>query len=489
MSTADNPQDIVYDDSGFGLDPAYALLRYPNALAARLGPDYVQVYFVKDSGETSDAFKVENSFPVFRLYGELVFDVTNVVPKIITSGTLSFLNDVTPGSGVGTADLASFKSGLTEKFRINSDGSVFSGAGTFKAISEGIYTTVTLVGEDVVFCTGSSPTEAIRIHGDGIFQSSAGIIQAKGEDYVLLSLEGAGLSFTTGEEPEDERFHVDSDGNLQTATGLLRGSSFGSSPAYTNITLEGEELCFRTGPDSGDEKLYVDDEGSIRTSNGHIKALTFGETPSYTDISLEADELNLALWDGSSSVDWGRFYIDGFNTAFQQVYHPFWIRVVDDEEEYKSMVVVCCDLTIILKCPNADISIVDASDDTRIEMTVGGTVTTIAPQNYAALLALDSYTDNTDYGKKWVIRSAITANAGCLQFVNDTDTGDPTVEMTPNGSVYAAEYVGTGTVTDAPDDEDGRVGAMVVDTTNKKLWVKVTNSGQGRWWHAALSNS
>jgi hypothetical protein len=52
-------------------------------------------------------------------------------------------------------------------------------------------------------------------------------------------------------------------------------------------------------------------------------------------------------------------------------------------------------------------------------------------------------------------------------------------------SLEAAARYGPETVSAAASGSDGQAGSIAVDTTNKLIRVKVTDSGTDRWWKVA----
>jgi len=142
-----------------------------------------------------------------------------------------------------------------------------------------------------------------------------------------------------------------------------------------------------------------------------------------------------------------------------------------------------CDFKFRSRCSNGGFSYSDENDNVVFKVGQDGDASATSPDLFSALLELDS-TANSG-AKKWEVKSDRT-NGG-LKFTNLTDTGTPKVEITPSGSLYADEFLGTKTVTAKPGDTEGVLGAHVIDTSAKKIWVKVKDTGSDRWWYAALT--
>lgn len=289
-------------------------------------------------------------------------------------------------------------------------------------------------------------------------------------------------------------------GELVTEGGALRSYATFAMTVYNAQDI----VSFRSGPGAGTEKLRITSSGALRGNPLRIDA---GATPdrwgtfdlsgttrtlavedsggAARNLQISAEEL--AFRDSGSSMDWGflRAYSGGWGDWSQlRAYNNLSIESQTAGGTWANIILKACDVVNILMCDNSFL-IQDSNGVTRAKVNGRGKLTLTSPSSDSAELELDSTA--TSGAKKWALRSEkASSGLGSLKLINLTDGGTPTIEFEPGGSMYAPGYVGVKTVTAAPSDSDGRVGAIAVDTSNKRVWVKMSDSGSNRWWYAAL---
>lgn len=253
--------------------------------------------------------------------------------------------------------------------------------------------------------------------------------------------------------------------------------------SYQALTMEGSTLTLNALDGSTIRAwatLSMDGTGTRMLSYPNLSLL--GGHP----LQLDVGTLRLRAWQVSSSshLTWGEFDV-GTGGVRRLVMADDTRFEVYDGTNWQDFTLEACNITFQTKCTGGTVTILDANGNvTGLYSPSGGWVRVSSPASTSASLELDA--TRTTGAKKWEIRS--DQGNGELKLVNQTDTGTPTVRVTPSGSVYSPEFVGTKTVTAAPADTAGEGGALVVDTTNKRLWVKVADSGTNRWWYASLTS-
>lgn len=193
-------------------------------------------------------------------------------------------------------------------------------------------------------------------------------------------------------------------------------------------------------------------------------------------VDCEAYELRVSGGSPTAQNRWGTFSMDSAGTRI--------LSIETSADEARDLEIRCKKFTV--QCSdNHCVKFEDVNEAVRYKFDLDGTQTITAIADAHAELVLDATA--TTGAKKWAIRvDSAGSPAGTLKFINQTDTGTPSVVFDADGSIAAAGFIGGKTTTAAPSDSEGKVGAVAVDTTNKKIWVKVTDSGTGRWWFAAL---
>jgi len=304
-------------------------------------------------------------------------------------------------------------------------------------------------------------------------------------------------------------------GELVTENGALRSYATFSMTVYNTGTPQ-DIVSFRSGF-SNDEKLRITNNGTVQAATGDTLKLAGKEvrfdafdgatsrwgamlfdsgtrTLAITDAggaarSLKISADDLLFRDNGSSMEWGklRAYTGGWfggDISELRSYNSLWLLAQTAGGTYTNLVLQACDVICVLMCDNSFL-VQDSNNVVRAKVSGRAKLTLTAPSSDSAELELDSTA--TSGAKRWALRSEkASTGLGSLKLINLTDGGTPTIEFEPGGSIYAPGYVGVKTVTAAPSDSDGRVGAVAVDTSNKRVWVKVTDSGSNRWWYAAL---
>jgi hypothetical protein len=215
-------------------------------------------------------------------------------------------------------------------------------------------------------------------------------------------------------------------------------------------------------------------------SNLHLSAAASGGT--WKDIELKVNDLIVSTAYSGTLYKWGTFSRESQTNVLESPDH-LYIRALAGST-FKNITIHGEKVDIV--CNNDDcVRFKDSSETIRYKFTMGGQAFVTAKANQHAELSLDATA--TSGAKKWALRSAKDGTpTGSLKFVNLTDNGTPTVEFEPAGHIYTPGYIGGKTTTAAPSDTDGRIGAWAIDTTNKRIWVKVADSGSNRWWYTSL---
>ena len=397
-----------------------------------------------------------------RLFGELVTETG----AFRSYDTFAFTAEST------SDDIASFRTGGnagTERLRIASEGRIVAGLDT-----DDDPLNLELEGVEVEFHASSAGTSArwgalkfesgVRQLTAGTSNAPAGVtrlnLAAKDLDFRLYHSAGGGsfkswaeLSFTSGERLLD---------CTQNATDPLRvrAEEIGLDASRSGTITEWGVLSFDSG--TGDRVLDC--------------------TGTTDPLHLRADKLEIELDKLGSIGEWGtlsRTLIGSYVAIPDNV-----LLRAKSGSNFKNVVIDCEKFFVIVHGQDC-VKFQDDNEDTRFKFTMSGQATVTGQANQNVDLTLDATA--TTNAKKWTIRATKDGTpTGSLKFINETDTGTPTVEFEPDGSVYSPKFIGGLTTAGAPADAAGRGGAWVVDTTNKRIWVKVKATGTDRWWYAAL---
>jgi hypothetical protein len=160
------------------------------------------------------------------------------------------------------------------------------------------------------------------------------------------------------------------------------------------------------------------------------------------------------------------------------------MRVATGGGTYKDIVFLANKFDVRVYTDNC-IRFRDSDDAIRFHFKTSGQQLVIAKSGQHADLSLDAAANSG--AKKWTLRSMKDGSpAGSLKFINETDSGTPTVEFDAIGTITTPGFVAPKNSNGAPSGSDGNVGAIAVDSTNKRIWVKMSSTGSNRWWYASL---
>lgn len=375
-----------------------------------------------------------------HLYGECILHD----PAIRSFGVLSLTN-MNQGE-----DIVSFRSGNAvgdEQLRILSDGTIRSADG------------------QALLLKSAADSTSYGVHIDTEVSLTAGnallLIKQLGSDLWSLSNDGIIRSWHSG------------------ASGMtLYSRAAGDTPQ--TIRLDGSDIHHFVN-DLGHLKLTADGSGALT-----LASRNYADTAD-TDLTITADD---ATW----TADTIKLLIDGNEVNWSKELGATKIRCYQGTHivcrgsgatDWKSFVLTACDISIVLPS-GCDLVIYDGSEAETITFKNTGAAALYSTSGNRASLNLDS--TRNDNGRRWQLSSDHTGTPyGSLRFINLTDEGYPTVEIDRFGSLWSHKFLGSSTVTSAPSDSEGRVGGMVVDTSNKRLWVKVASTGENRWWYTPLT--
>ena len=405
------------------------------SLEAWLGVDHADLRFVGGGALTPLRLFANGDV---RLYGELLLDDGAVRASDTIALTVYDSNDIVSfRSGSGAGD---------ELLRIDVDGAICGAAES------------TLVLKSYV-STGSTP--GVKIDSDTALAS----------DQPLLRIDSAGSTKITMSS-EACRFWSANDYKL-----LAKSTS-----GLHQLQVHGKTV--EIGADDGSD---VARWGLFSTdSSDQTRELTIndgGATPTEQALKIDAETITFQVHNSYGPIEWGSLYASS-NTRQLTVPQHAQFNFKAGDNFYDLRIVASA---FRLRLHPSEFIIEDASENERMKVTTSGDLLLTSPSTASAQVVVDS-TAATG-AKKWEMASVHTGGAkGNLRFTNLTDQGTPYVDFTPGGSVYSSEFIGASPVTSAPSDGEGELGAVVVDTTNKRVWAKVKDTGSDRWWYASLTD-
>lgn len=456
-----NPADLTTFADPLGRDWVSTGARF------RQGVEMLDLEF-EYSGGTRRAVRFQANSDV-RLYGELISEGG----AIRSYESFSFTVYGSPAK-----DIASFRnydssaqSVNAERLRVTSDGTVKAAAGAnlmlegekleLRTLHAGsatfpIWGTIQFNtnSERVIDCSDASVTDGLKV---------------KSRFFRLENYDSAGSAFAvwgTFSLTSSERLIDCSDA---TVTYGLRVKS----PFFRLETLDNYASTYAVWG-----TFSIPNESSVPRS-----IVAQDGSSAYQVLRLDAKKVEVRTEVSSAIGTWGTLARAALVGSRLDIPDDFFWQVKDGST-YKDVLVDCRKFHINLHdedCFNLN----DEDEINRFKLTTKGQIIITSKSSQNADITLDAST--TSGAKKWTLRAAAGGSpAGSLKFVNETDGGTPTVEIEAAGNLYAPGFVGCKTTTAAPSDSDGRVGAIAVDTSNKRVWVKVTDSGSNRWWYAAL---
>ena len=332
-----------------------------------------------------------------------------------------------------------------------------------------------------VFATGSSPQDL------GIHTSKAYIYSGSG-DLVSFFTGGSGGS-EVGVVTNAGTYAIRSGGNPVTTLAanelrfygdyVIKGSTSGS--LQTTATIEALDVTFVLDMNSTKETW-----GKLSTTTGGIRKLTIAHSGTAKKLRIEADELIFL----AGSTGWGSLYVTtgGSTISFLKSTNALTISAASGVSTWENLDVIGSNLTFTAK--GGTFAVKDNGGTTRLALDQYAALTlTASTGSHDAKVSLDSTSGG---GSAWTISSDHGDDE--LKVIS----GGTTVRVTPSGSIYVPEYVGTSVATAAPNPTDGDpdIGGIVVETdqttnpTYAVLWVKVstgTTTNTSNWWYVPLT--
>lgn len=263
---------------------------------------------------------------------------------------------------------------------------------------------------------------------------------------------------------------------------VIKGLALNNS-TQTTATIEAADVTFVLNV-AGSKQNW----GKLSTTTGGLRKLTIAHDGTAKDFRIEADEL--IFHDSGASTAWGSLYVTtgGSTISFLKSANALTISAASGVSTWENLDVIGSNLTFTAK--GGTFAVKDNGGTTRLALDQDAALTlTASTGSHDAKVSLDSTSGG---GSAWTISSDHGDDE--LKVIS----GGTTVRVTPSGSIYVPEYVGTSVATAAPNTTDGDpdIGGIVVETddttdpTYAVLWVKVstgTTTNTSNWWYVPLT--
>lgn len=472
------------------------------------GPGQFQAYQLRDyldfravyPGENRSILRLWSNLEA-HLYGELIlhdgairsFNTMSIACVTDDQDLVSFRSGTNTGQQVARitryGNYQIFDSGLSTE--LSSANVRFYNHGTIKAATAGnTPRSITMDGTQIILNTGNyqwgffefatTPNIAkLKAFSDATTSQALSIYFSKiafcsddatdlasfvatGTQVSLVGVDGSYKIFTGGQLISklgiaELRFYNDCTIKSLTAGGTPHTATIEAGDVYLKLGAAGSSATW----------------GRFYTSSG-VRKLTIADT-SARDLQIDADKL--IFYDNGVNATWGSLYV---SSSVSYLYSDLPLTIHANSGSWQDIILVGANLSFTTK-GSGSLSVVDNSGDTRMDVDQEATLTLTSSASHSANVVLDSETDAG--AKTWVLESDYSSDE--LKFVNVTDS--VTVRVTPTGSVYAPEHLGTGIFVVSggiPSSTLGDPGAIFIESGGAKLWVK---TGSGTWKYAVLN--
>ncbi|GEM_PF-6449968 len=246
-------------------------------------------------------------------------------------------------------------------------------------------------------------------------------------------------------------------GVFDNPAGTTRRLKIDNGSIPQELELNAKELTLFV-EDSSTQKQW----GRVAFSSG-TRILEIGSAGTGEPLRIDADSLELYDRDASLSVVTLEY---AASQSRLEAPRDLTLRAYDGVN-YHTTRLYADDYLVFIQGTGNAFDVRESGGSTRFKASYDGTVTITAPSAKDARIDLART-------KTW--RIASEDSTGKLNIVNTTDTGTPTIEITTDADLYADGFLGTKTVNGDPGSGVGNAGAIAVDTTNDRLWVRLSGS-------------